>query len=100
VIERGGYQNYLFASDFLLEIGPDNILHEIEDVAEAPMISDADKCAVLRENARRFYQIRLEGLAAESAKVTKSNRKISGKAPRRKVWKRSNHPKGDPTLND
>jgi predicted TIM-barrel fold metal-dependent hydrolase len=70
VIERGGYQNYLFASDFLLEIGPDDILHEVEEVAEAP-ISDADKRAVLRENARRFYQIRLGGLAAESAKVTK-----------------------------
>jgi len=31
-------------------------LHEIEEVAGAP-ISDQDKRAVLRENAKRFYQI-------------------------------------------
>jgi predicted TIM-barrel fold metal-dependent hydrolase len=32
----------------------DDILHEIEEVAEAP-ISDEDKRAVLRENAKHFY---------------------------------------------
>jgi predicted TIM-barrel fold metal-dependent hydrolase len=34
----------------------DDTLHEIEEVAEAP-ISDEDKKAVLRKNAKRFYQI-------------------------------------------
>jgi predicted TIM-barrel fold metal-dependent hydrolase len=55
-IQRAGNQHFLFASDFPHEIGPDDILHEIEEVAEAPL-SDADKRAVLRENAKRFYQI-------------------------------------------
>jgi len=55
-IQRAGNQHFLFASDFPHEIGPDDILHEIEEVAEAP-ISNEDKRAVLRENARRFYQI-------------------------------------------
>jgi predicted TIM-barrel fold metal-dependent hydrolase len=31
-------------------------MHEIEEVAEAAL-SDEDKRAVLRENARRFYKI-------------------------------------------
>jgi predicted TIM-barrel fold metal-dependent hydrolase len=31
-------------------------LHEIEEVAGAPL-SDQDKKAILRENAKRFYQI-------------------------------------------
>jgi predicted TIM-barrel fold metal-dependent hydrolase len=55
-IQRAGNQHFLFASDFPHEIGPDDILHEIEEVAEAP-ITDEDKRAVLRENAKRFYQI-------------------------------------------
>jgi predicted TIM-barrel fold metal-dependent hydrolase len=55
-IQRAGNQHFLFASDFPHEIGPDDILHEIEEVMEAPL-RDEDKRAVLRENARRFYQI-------------------------------------------
>jgi predicted TIM-barrel fold metal-dependent hydrolase len=54
--QRAGNQHFLFASDFPHEIDPDDILHEIEEVAEAP-ITDEDKRAVLRENAKRFYQI-------------------------------------------
>jgi hypothetical protein len=56
VIERGGSQKFSLRQRFSHKIGPDDILHEIEDVAGAP-ISDADKRAVLRENAKRFYQI-------------------------------------------
>ena len=52
----GASDMLVFASDFPHEIGPDDILHEIEEVAEAP-ISDADKRAVLRDNAKRFYQL-------------------------------------------
>lgn len=55
-IQRAGNQHFLFASDFPHEIGPDDILHEIEEVAEAPLL-DQDKKAILRENAKRFYQI-------------------------------------------
>jgi len=55
-IQRAGNHHFLFASDFPHEIGPDDILHEIEEVAEAP-ISDEDKRAVLRENAKRLYCI-------------------------------------------
>ena len=55
-IQRAGNQHFLFASDFPHEIGPDDILHEIAEVAAAPL-TDQDKRAVLRENAKRFYQI-------------------------------------------
>jgi predicted TIM-barrel fold metal-dependent hydrolase len=55
-IQRAGNQHFLFASDFPHEIGPDDILHEIEEVAEAPLSAD-DKRAVLRDNAKRFYGI-------------------------------------------
>jgi predicted TIM-barrel fold metal-dependent hydrolase len=55
-IQRAGNQHFLFASDFPHEIGPDDIMHEIEEVSEATL-SDEDKRAVLRENARRFYKI-------------------------------------------
>ena len=55
-IERAGNQHFLFASDFPHEIGPDDILHEIEEIDEAPL-SDQDKKAVLRENAKCFYGI-------------------------------------------
>jgi len=55
-IQRAGNQHFLFASDFPHEIGPDDILHEIEEITEAPL-SDQDKKAVLRDNAKRFYRI-------------------------------------------
>jgi predicted TIM-barrel fold metal-dependent hydrolase len=55
-IQRAGNQHFLFASDFPHEIAADDILHEIEEVTEAP-ISAEDKRAVLRENAKCFYQI-------------------------------------------
>ena len=43
-------------SAFPHEIAAEDILHEIEEVLEAPL-TDGDKKAVLRENAKRFYQI-------------------------------------------
>ena len=51
-----GNQHFLFANDFPHEIGPDDILHEIEEVMEAPISAD-DKRGVLRENAKRFYRV-------------------------------------------
>lgn len=48
--------HWIFASDFPHEIGPDDIMHEIEEVSEAPLAGE-DKRAVLRENAKRFYRI-------------------------------------------
>ena len=55
-IQRTGNQHFLFASDFPHEIAAEDILHEIEEVNEAPITAE-DKRAVLRENAKRFYQI-------------------------------------------
>jgi predicted TIM-barrel fold metal-dependent hydrolase len=55
-IQRAGNQHFLFASDFPHEIGPDDILHEIEEVMAAP-ISAQNKRAVLRENAKRYYRL-------------------------------------------
>jgi predicted TIM-barrel fold metal-dependent hydrolase len=55
-VRRAGNHHFLFASDFPHEIGPEDILHEIDEVLEAPELSAADKQAILRENAKRFYQ--------------------------------------------
>jgi hypothetical protein len=46
----------LFPSLDFHHIGADDILHEIQEVTEAPL-ADEDKRAVLRDNAKRFYQI-------------------------------------------
>ena len=53
---RTGDSHFLFASDFSHEIGPEDIMHEIEEVQEYPGLN-ADKAAILGGNARRFYQI-------------------------------------------
>jgi len=55
-VQRAGNQHFLFASDFPHEIGPEDILHEIREILEAPL-TDEDKAAILRENAKRFYQV-------------------------------------------
>jgi hypothetical protein len=46
-IQRVGNQHFLFTSDFPHEISPDDILHEIEEVKEAPL-QDDDKLEILR----------------------------------------------------
>ena len=56
-VQRAGQQHFLFASDFPHEIGPDDILHEIEEVRECPGLGDQDKAAILAGNAKRFYRL-------------------------------------------
>jgi predicted TIM-barrel fold metal-dependent hydrolase len=56
-ISRAGNSHFLFASDFPHEIGPEDIMHEIEEVQEYPGLSAEDKVAILGGNARRFYRI-------------------------------------------
>lgn len=56
-VKRAGNHHFLFASDFPHEIGPEDILHEIQEVREYPGLTDKDKAAILGGNARRFYQI-------------------------------------------
>ena len=56
-VKRSGNGHFLFASDFPHEIGPEDILHEIEEVEAYEGLSDADKAAILGGNARRFYNM-------------------------------------------
>jgi predicted TIM-barrel fold metal-dependent hydrolase len=55
-VKRIGSQHFLFASDFPHEIGPEDIIHEIQEVREYPGLTEQDKEAILGGNARRFYQ--------------------------------------------
>jgi len=56
-VERVGNQHFFFASDFPHEIGPGDILHEIDEVREYPGLTEEDKAAILAGNAKRFYQL-------------------------------------------
>jgi predicted TIM-barrel fold metal-dependent hydrolase len=57
-VKRFGNDHFLFASDFPHEIGPEGILHEIEEVEEYEGLSDDGKTAVLDDNMREFCQLR------------------------------------------
>lgn len=54
-IKRVGNELFLFASDFPHEVSAASCRHEIDEIVESPELSDADKRAVLGENAIRFY---------------------------------------------
>ena len=56
-VRRSGNTHFLFASDFPHEIGPQDIMHEIEEVQEYQGLNDDDKTAILGGNARRFYRV-------------------------------------------
>ncbi|MBI2090536.1 MAG: amidohydrolase [Deltaproteobacteria bacterium] len=56
-VRRVGNGHLLFASDFPHEIGPEDIMHEIEEVREYRGLTEEDKAAILGGNARRFYQV-------------------------------------------
>lgn len=54
-IKRVGNELFLFASDFPHEVSAASCRHEIEEIVESPELTDADKKAILGENAERFY---------------------------------------------
>lgn len=55
-VQRAGNHHFLFASDFPHEIAPEDIVHEVREVLGFPGLTDEDKAAILRDNAKRFYQ--------------------------------------------
>lgn len=55
--KRVGIKPFAYASDYPHEVDLEHGIHEIEEVAERDDLSDADKQAVLGENARRFYKL-------------------------------------------
>lgn len=54
-IKRVGNELFLFASDFPHEVSAASCRHEVDEILESSELSDADKRAVLGENAMRFY---------------------------------------------
>ena len=56
-VQRAGNRHFLFASDFPHEIGPGDIVQEIDEVREYPGLTEEDKAAILAGNAKRFYQL-------------------------------------------
>ncbi len=56
-VQRTGNGHFMFASDFPHEIGPDDIMHEIQEIREFPGLDENDKAAILGGNAKRFYKI-------------------------------------------
>ena len=57
VASRIGIDAFAYASDYPHEVDLPAAIHEIEEVAERPDLSPADKQAVLGENARRFFRL-------------------------------------------
>ena len=54
-IKRVGNELFMFASDFPHEVSASDCLHEIEEIEESEELTDADKRAILCDNAARFY---------------------------------------------
>lgn len=52
---RVGIEPFAYSSDYPHEVDLVAAKHEIEETLEHPELSEADKAAVLGENARRFY---------------------------------------------
>jgi predicted TIM-barrel fold metal-dependent hydrolase len=56
-IQRAGREPFLFASDYPHEsFNAQTCRHEIDELLEREDLSEADKAAVLAENAKRFYR--------------------------------------------
>lgn len=51
-----GVRPFFFSSDFPHEVNADLCRHHIEEVEENAALNDADRAAILRENAARFYR--------------------------------------------
>ncbi|HXG50301.1 MAG TPA: amidohydrolase family protein [candidate division Zixibacteria bacterium] len=61
-IRRVGAKPFLYSSDFPHEVNNEFCKHEIGEMLDNRELTDADKSAVLHENARRFYRLRPAGL--------------------------------------
>jgi uncharacterized protein len=66
-IKRVGNELFMFASDFPHEVSAQDCLHEIDEILESDELSEADKRAILSENAARFYAYAGEPAAAGAA---------------------------------
>jgi predicted TIM-barrel fold metal-dependent hydrolase len=56
-VELVGHRPFMFSSDFPHEVNNVFCKEEIEELEENDELSDADKAAILGENARQFYQL-------------------------------------------
>lgn len=56
-INTYGNKAWVFSSDYPHEVNAQTIQHEIDELLEVDTITQADKQAVLADNARRFYAI-------------------------------------------
>ncbi|HUZ75348.1 MAG TPA: amidohydrolase family protein [Stellaceae bacterium] len=57
VASRIGIGAFAYASDYPHEVDLPAAIHEIDEVAERPDLSSAEKQAVLGDNARRFFRL-------------------------------------------
>ena len=55
-VKRSGNNNFPSASDFPHEIGPQDILHEIEEVQNTKGLCDEEKAAILGGNELPFIK--------------------------------------------
>lgn len=58
-----GSQPFVFSSDFPHEVNTDICRHEVEELLESGELTDADKRAILRENAESLYGLHRSALA-------------------------------------
>ena len=56
-IDRVGPHPFMFASDFPHEVTMDNCKHEIDEILERPDLHADHKMAIMRDNARRCYNL-------------------------------------------
>lgn len=56
-VKTYGPHPFLFSSDFPHEVNKETIQHELDELYENEEVSDADREAILRTNAERFYKV-------------------------------------------
>jgi uncharacterized protein len=56
-ISRVGNEAFMYSSDFPHEVNTEMCKHEIEEIMENEELSNADRDAILRGNAERFYRL-------------------------------------------
>ena len=56
-IERIGHNSFMYSTDYPHEVSPTDIIKELNHLVERNDLTDNQKSAVLKDNARRFYRI-------------------------------------------